>query len=74
MQTLKLMIDGMHCQGCAQTLQAVLKRAPGVREARVSFEDRVAEVLVDGPQPGAADLVTVIEQAGFEAKPEGEPA
>lgn len=72
MRSLKLKIEGMHCQGCAQTLQHVLKRSPGVREAKVSFEDRAAEVLVDDPQPGAADLVAVIEQAGFEAKAEEE--
>ncbi|TAN06682.1 MAG: copper chaperone [Rhodanobacteraceae bacterium] len=72
MRSLKLKIEGMHCQGCAQTLQAVFKRSPGVREAKVSFEDRAAQILVDGPQPDLRQMVALVEQAGFEAKAEEE--
>ena len=72
MRSVQLKIDGMRCQGCAQTLQSVLKRAPGVREVKVSFEDKVARVLVDDPRPDVQRLVALVEQAGYAAQPERE--
>ena len=39
MQILDWKIDGMHCGGCAQTLQALLARLPGVRRVEVSWPD-----------------------------------
>ncbi|MBI3452482.1 MAG: heavy-metal-associated domain-containing protein [Rhodospirillales bacterium] len=65
MKTLTLVLDGMHCTGCAQTIKALLDLEPGVRQSAVSFEDRNARVLFD---PGATDearLASAIEKAGF---------
>ena len=37
MQTTTFKIEGMHCEGCAQTIQALVERERGVKAAAISF-------------------------------------
>ncbi len=68
MRLIKMRIDGMHCDGCAQTIKALMEREPGVKTAAVSFEDGEARVLYD-PQAVAEDrLVTAIEKSGYRVR------
>jgi DNA-binding transcriptional MerR regulator/copper chaperone CopZ len=60
-----LAIRGMHCEGCAQTLQFLLGRAAGVRNAEVSFAAREARILHDPRVCDAAQLAAVVKRAGF---------
>lgn len=65
MKTLVISIDGMHCDGCAETIQTLLAVETGVKAASVSFQDSRARVLYD---PAAADekkLVAAIERGGY---------
>jgi copper chaperone len=65
MKTATFTIEGMHCDGCASTIKALLDRQPGVQMAMVSFADRQARILYD---PNATDeprLVAAIEKPGF---------
>jgi hypothetical protein len=32
-------IEGMHCDGCARTIKALISAEPGVQAAEVSFKD-----------------------------------
>lgn len=64
-KTTLLEIRGMHCQGCAQTLQFLLGREAGVRKAEVSFAERRARILHDPQACGAAKLAAVVKRAGF---------
>jgi Hg(II)-responsive transcriptional regulator len=68
MKTTLLAIDGMHCDGCARTIEALLGRVPGVRKAEASFDDRQARVLHDQAETSAADLIAAIAKGGFEVK------
>lgn len=43
----RLKIDGMVCQGCADTTASKLRETEGVYDAQVSFEDRIASVRYD---------------------------
>lgn len=64
-KSVTLKIEGMNCDGCAETLQALLQRQAGVKTAAVTFDGGAARVLYD---PGTIDeerLVTVIERPGF---------
>ncbi len=64
-KTITLKIEGMHCDGCAQTLQFLLGREAGVRKVDVRFADSEARILHD---PGASDekqLAAVVKKAGF---------
>ncbi len=65
MQTLTWKIDGMHCGGCAQTLQALLARLPGVRRVEVSWPDGRARFLLDPREASPERLVELIESAGY---------
>lgn len=70
MKTTVLAIAGMHCNGCARTIEALLARVQGVRRVEASFDERRARVLHDPDRAPVADLVTAIARGGFEAKEE----
>lgn len=67
MKTTVLTVKGMHCDGCARTIETLLGRLPGVRKAEASFEERQARILHDQRQAPEADLVAAIAKGGFEA-------
>ena len=65
MRTTTFKIEGMRCDGCADTIKDLLTVQPGVRAASVSLKDGEARVLYD-PQAVAEDQLTVlIEKPGF---------
>lgn len=65
MQTLNWKIDGMYCGGCAQLLQALLGRLPGVCRVEVSHAEGRARLLLDPQQTAPERLVELIEGAGY---------
>lgn len=65
MKTTELALDGMHCDGCARTVEAVVGRVPGVRRVEVSFADRRALILHDPEAAPAAELLGAVRKAGF---------
>lgn len=67
MKPTTMTIKGMHCDGCARTVEALLTRLPGVRKADASFDKRQARVLHDQDKAPEADLVAAIAKGGFEA-------
>lgn len=71
MRTLTLEIEGMHCTGCARALERALSRVPGVRTARVSYEDEVARLLIDPELASPESLTGVVEEAGYVVRREG---
>ena len=65
MKTTIFKIDGMNCDGCAETIQSLIEKEPGVRMASVLFADQRARVLFD-PQSIREDrLVNLIQKPGF---------
>ena len=58
-------IDGMHCDGCAQRITTLLERQPGVRDARVSYSTGAAQVSYNPHAMTKAELIDIIERAGF---------
>lgn len=65
MKTTSFKIEGMHCDGCAQTIKRVVEQEPGVQSATVSFKDQEARVLYDSKATGEDRLVAAIERPGF---------
>jgi copper chaperone len=65
MESVTLQIAGMHCDGCAATLKALVEREPGVRAAAISYQSGSARILYDPEQTGAERLVAVIGRSGF---------
>jgi copper chaperone len=65
MKTTIFRIEGMNCDGCANTIKTLVEKEPGVRMASVSFAERQARVLYD-PQAVQEDrLVETIQRPGF---------
>ena len=71
MKTTLLAVKGMHCDGCARTIEALLARVPGVRKAEASFEDRGVRILHDRDEAPEAELVAAVAKGGFEASVTG---
>ncbi len=65
MNTVTFKVEGMHCGGCAETLQALLARSAGVQKAAASFDEGEARVLYDSQTVTEEQLVAVVEKAGF---------
>ena len=65
MNTVTFKVEGMHCSGCAETIQALLERSAGVQKAAASFDEGEARVLYDSQTVTEEQLVAVVEKAGF---------
>ena len=66
-QEMRFKVHGMHCASCAVNTVRVLKKVPGVIEARVSYATGEAKV-VHGLQVGHGDLVRAVESLGYRAE------
>jgi len=65
MKTTTFKIDGMRCDGCARTIEALVTGAPGVNAATVSFNDREARIVFDPQATDEAQLTATIEKPGY---------
>lgn len=65
MTTMKLKIEGMHCNGCAMGLEGALEDLPQVTAASVSFPDKTAEIQCEGELPSMDLLRKTVADAGF---------
>lgn len=65
MNNVTFKVEGMHCTGCASTIQLLLQRRPGVRRVSADFDAGEARVLYDPATVSEDDLVGVIEKAGY---------
>lgn len=67
MKEVKLNIEGMHCTGCSTRLEKVLNNVDGVEGAKVSLEEKKADIKYDETQVSEKELIEVVEDAGFKA-------
>lgn len=56
-ETIVLAVEGMTCQGCAQSLASSLKRQRGVLDVRVEWQSGRAVVVYDPELTGPEDIV-----------------
>ena len=61
-----LLIGGMHCGGCARSIEDRLRRVQGVSRAVVDFASGSA--LVRGDDAGASAAVDVVRGLGYQAE------
>lgn len=64
-KTASFKIDGMHCSGCARTIETFLATEPGVRKATVSLASRQARILFEPQIVNEDRLAAAIAQAGY---------
>lgn len=65
MNNVTFKLEGMHCSGCASTIQMLLQRKAGVRRVSASFDAGEARVLYDPADVSEDDIAAAIEQAGY---------
>ena len=41
-----IVVEGMHCEGCANRVQNILTMIPGVKQVKVNLEDKKAELVL----------------------------
>ncbi|MGE5088410.1 MAG: heavy-metal-associated domain-containing protein [Candidatus Levyibacteriota bacterium] len=66
METVKLDVQGMTCQGCVASVTRVLKAVPGVSDAAVTLQPGAATVTFDPARTNVAALGTAIRDAGYD--------
>lgn len=60
-----LNIPGMHCGGCARTIEKALRQVAGVNAASADAGRKIAEVAGSA---STADLIAAVEAAGYNAE------
>lgn len=65
MKSVDLTVEGMHCEGCAKTVEALLKSEPGVKSATISYAKGLARVVFDPQSVDLSALVKAVERAGY---------
>lgn len=65
MKSITLKIEGMHCDGCAATLKALLEREPGVKTASVTFASGEGRVVFDPAAVDERQLIAAAERPGY---------
>lgn len=75
MESIVIQVTGMHCDGCAQRLGAVLRRVEGVRGVAADHVSGRVQIRV-GPESAdrgalVAEVTERIEAAGFQIVGEG---
>lgn len=68
MKDVTFKVEGMHCTGCASTIQALLQRNAGVKKASASFDAGEARVLYDPAVISEDQVAAVVEKAGYRVK------
>ena len=65
MKNATLKIEGMHCNGCAQTIKSLMEKEPGVRMADVSYKNGEARVFYDPQAVNEDRLAELVEKPGY---------
>ena len=58
-------VQGMHCVGCAMTVDGAVEDLPGVKSATTNYARQVVDVEYDENKVSQAQIVTAIEEAGY---------
>jgi copper chaperone len=61
-------IEGMSCQGCADSITSALTAIPGVQSATVSLREKRAVVVADERQAPTAKILSAIAAAGYQGQ------
>ncbi len=68
MKSMIVAIEGMHCDGCAETIKALLSLEAGVEAVGVSYQEGRARVSYDPAAVDPAKLVAAIEKCGYKVR------
>ncbi len=66
--TVIISIDGMTCDHCVKSVTDALKDVEGVRDVKVSLEEKKAEVIYEDSKCKSMELQAVIDSKGYSAR------
>ena len=64
-QSITLKVAGMHCNGCAATLEALVGAEEGVQAVSVTYKDGEARILFDPWRTSEDRLVALVQRPGY---------
>ena len=62
-------VRGMDCATCPITVKAVLRKEPGVKDVKVDFTKRTAEITFEPGKVSPERLAQLVTEAGFPSSP-----
>src|SRR5690606_2610580 len=65
-EKLTLPINGLHCTSCVNTIEAEVKKLPGVRVARVNYATEMAHVEYMNGETNTEEIIGAIKKAGYQ--------
>lgn len=68
MKEIKLKIEGMHCAGCSNRLEKILNNVDGIESAKVSLEEKSADIKYNEEEVELKTILQEIEDAGFKGE------
>lgn len=66
-QTLRILIDGMHCGNCAMNVEKHLSEVNGVKEVSVSLASNSGKVIYEGSVTSESEILAVFDDMSFSA-------
>ncbi len=60
-------VQGMHCVGCAMTVDGALEDLAGVKSASTSYAKQVVDVVYDETKVTEKKLIEAVQKAGYTA-------
>lgn len=64
----RFQINGMHCVGCAMTVDGAVEDLPGVKAATTNYARQVADVEFDEQRVTESQILDAILAAGYSAQ------
>lgn len=65
----RFQIQGMHCVGCAMTVDGAIEDLPGVKSTSTNYARQTVDVEYDEKKVTEAQIITAVKQAGYKAVP-----
>ncbi|KAM8953948.1 copper-transporting ATPase 1 isoform 2-T2 [Pelodytes ibericus] len=69
----KMKVEGMTCHSCTSTIEGKIGKLKGVKQIKVSLDNKEAHIVYQPHLIKVADLKTQIEEAGFTASIKNKP-
>ncbi|TVR31351.1 MAG: heavy-metal-associated domain-containing protein [Balneolaceae bacterium] len=63
---IRLLINGMHCSGCTNSVEKALRDVTGVTDANVQLTTEAAEIHYEGNEPPMDQIREAVKKAGFD--------
>ena len=70
MERRQLYIDGMTCINCQKKIENCLRKRVEIKEAAVSYEKGMADILYDANKITLQEIIRIINDLGYDAKSE----